>query len=174
MKVLLHTCCAPCASHCALALREQGHKVALFYSNANIAPHEEFERRLAAVELLARKIDAPLHVDTPDHNAWLADVAAGFEEQPEKGTRCARCFNYSLQRTWAAMAALGMERFTTTLTVSPHKHSPTLLRLGAALDSERFLPLDFKKRGGFQRSMQLADEFDLYRQCYCGCEFSHI
>jgi predicted adenine nucleotide alpha hydrolase (AANH) superfamily ATPase len=172
MNLLLHTCCAPCASHCVLALRELGHCVTLFFSNANISPHEEFLKRLDAVRQLAEKWELPLLTDEPDHADWLARAAAGFEREPEKGARCGRCFRYSLSRTQAAMAKGGFDGFTTTLTVSPHKHTPTLFQVGRAIDAERFLAIDFKKHNGFQHSLQLTSELGLYRQSYCGCEFS--
>jgi predicted adenine nucleotide alpha hydrolase (AANH) superfamily ATPase len=172
MNLLLHTCCAPCASHCVLALRQLGHGVTLFFSNANIAPEEEYVRRLDAVRLLAQRLDVPLRVDETDHADWLRQAACGFESEPEKGARCERCFRYSLSRTHAAMLQGGFDGFTTTLTVSPHKHTPTLFAAGRALDPDRFLAVDFKKGDGFKHSLQLAADFGLYRQSYCGCEFS--
>jgi predicted adenine nucleotide alpha hydrolase (AANH) superfamily ATPase len=172
MNVLLHTCCAPCASHCVLTLQELGHDVTLFFANANIAPRDEFLKRLEAVHLLSDRLKVPVLLDAPDHADWLDRVARGFEGAPEKGLRCERCFRYSLSRTHAAMLARRFDRFTTTLSVSPHKHSPTLFKIGRELDADRFLPVDFKKQDGFKRSLRLAAEFALYRQTYCGCEFS--
>ncbi|MDR2849843.1 MAG: epoxyqueuosine reductase QueH [Verrucomicrobiota bacterium] len=171
MRLLLHTCCAPCASHCVFALRELGHDVTLFYSNANIAPHDEFLRRLDAVRLLAERLNVPVRVDEPDHAAWLDQAAKGFEREPEKGARCERCFRFSLARTRDAMLREGFDGFTTTLSVSPHKHSPTLFKVGREVDAARFLAIDFKKNDGFKHSLQLAAEFGLYRQTFCGCEF---
>ena len=170
--LLLHACCAPCASHCVLALRERGHDVTLFYANANIAPRDEFLRRLDAIYILADRLNVPVLPDEPDHADWLDRVATGFERAPEKGARCERCFRYSLTRTREAMQARGFDSFTTTLSVSPHKHSPTLLKIGRELDAEHFLAADFKKEDGFARSLRLAAEFGLYRQRDCGCEFS--
>ncbi len=172
MHVLLHTCCAPCASHCVLALRELGHDVTMFFSNANIAPDAEYARRLDAVRLLSDHLAVPLRVDEARHDDWLREAACGFEREPEKGLRCERCFRYSLCRTRAAMLASGFDAFTTTLSVSPHKHTPTLFAVGRTLDPARFLAVDFKKRDGFKRSLQLTAELGLYRQSYCGCEFS--
>ena len=172
MNLLLHTCCAPCASHCVLALRDLGHCVTLFFSNANIAPHDEYLRRLDAVQLLAQRLETPLLIDEPDHADWLDSVARGFENEKEKGARCGRCFRYSLGRTHAAMARDGFDGFTTTLTVSPHKHTPTLFQVGRALDAERFLAVDFKQNDGFKHSLQLTAQRGLYRQSTCGCEFS--
>jgi len=172
MNLLLHTCCAPCASHCVLALRDLGHCVTLFFSNANIAPHDEYLRRLDSVLLLSQRLEVPLLIDEPDHAEWLGQVARGFEDEKERGARCERCFRYSLGRTRVAMGRGAFDGFTTTLTVSPHKHTPTLFQVGRALDAERFLAVDFKKDGGFQHSLKLASELGLYRQSTCGCEFS--
>ncbi|MDD4016986.1 MAG: epoxyqueuosine reductase QueH [Kiritimatiellae bacterium] len=172
MNLLLHTCCAPCASHCILALRDLGHDVTLFYSNANLAPRDEYLRRLESVHLLSDRWKVPLLVDETDHADWLDKAAKGFENAPEKGARCGRCFLYSLGRTRAAMAENGFDGFTTTLSVSPHKHTPTLFEVGRGLDPDRFLAVDFKKNDGFRHSLQLSAELGLYRQKYCGCEFS--
>lgn len=172
MKLLLHTCCAPCASHCVFALLEKGHEVALFFSNANIAPKEEFERRLASAELLARETGVELLVDKPEHEEWLKCVAAGLEGEPEGGKRCEKCFRYSLKRTAAAAAAGGFDAFTTSLTVSPHKRSETVFAAGRLEGGARFLEENFKKKNGFLHSLELSKKYGLYRQSYCGCEFS--
>lgn len=172
MRLLLHTCCGPCASHCIGVLRELGHDVTLFYSNANIAPAEEYSKRLENVKLLSSCVKVPLIVDETDHGKWLSQVARGFEKEPERGLRCERCFRLSLERTYAAMLKLNFETFTTTLTISPHKHTPTIFAIGRSLDPERFLAINFKKNDGFKHSLELAAQMGLYRQNYCGCEFS--
>lgn len=171
MKVLLHCCCGPCASHCLRVLREAGHEVTLFYSNSNIAPAEEFEKRLASLRKLAEATDTPVVVDPPDHASWLEKVAKGFETCREGGARCARCFRYNLTRAAAAREKDGFEGFTTSLTVSPYKHSPTIFSVGQSIDAAHFLALDFKKKDGFLDSVRLAKQYGLYRQNYCGCEF---
>lgn len=157
-----------------LTLRELGHTVTLYFSNANIAPHSEFEKRLRSVEHLAKQLQVEVVVDAPDHQDWYVEVAQGFEDAPERGARCERCFKYSLRRTYQAMSRLNCDAFTTTLTVSPHKISSILLQTGRELDANCFLPLDFKKRDGFKRSLLMASEYQLYRQNYCGCEFSAL
>jgi epoxyqueuosine reductase len=172
VKVLLHTCCAPCASHCVLTLLDEGHEVTLFYSNSNIAPQEEWQKRLEAVQTLARHYDLPLLVDPPEHDEWLMHVASGLEEEPERGKRCEGCFRYSLVRTHTAMLKSGHDAFTTSLTVSPHKVSATIFEVGKALSTTQFLALDFKKNNGFKHSLELTEKLGLYRQSYCGCEFS--
>jgi len=174
MKVLLHTCCGPCASACEPRLREEGHDVALFFSNSNIDTREEFERRLAEARKLAAADGVEVVADAYDHADWLEKVAKGHEAEPEKGARCARCFRYSLARAAAYAAAHGYDAFTTSLTVSPHKVSPMVFAAGAeaAGGASKFLEVDFKKKDGFLRSLRRTEELGLYRQSYCGCEFS--
>ena len=186
MKVLLHTCCGPCASACVPALRDLGNEVALFFSNSNIDAEAEFEKRLDNARTLAAAEGVEVVADSYDHADWLEKVAKGFEDEPEKGARCARCFRYNLARTAAYAAAHGYDAFTTSLTVSPHKVSRTVFEAGAdaawsvsakacggsAAAAPAFLPVDFKKKDGFLRSLRRAAELGLYRQSYCGCEFS--
>jgi len=172
MRLLLHTCCAPCATHSILVLQQLGYEVTLFFSNSNIAPLDEFLKRLDAVRFLAEKMNVSLLTDEPKHAGWHEKVAKGFEREPEKGARCERCFLYNLSRTHAALLTHGFDLFTTTLSVSPHKHTPTLFKIGRALDNEHFLAINFKKDDGFKHSLQLAAELGIYRQKYCGCEFS--
>ena len=172
MKILLHTCCAPCASHCAWELLDQGHDVTLFFSNANLAPQDEWQRRLDAVQILAHDYAIPLLLDEPSHAEWLSQVATGFEQEPERGKRCERCFRFSLARSYEAVQTKGFDAFTTSLTVSPHKSSALIFQVGRTLSEQRFLAMDFKKQNGFKHSLALSEKLGLYRQSYCGCEFS--
>lgn len=144
----------------------------LFYSNANIAPQEEWQKRLDAVQALAHHYDLPLLVDAPTHDDWLTQVASGLEEEPERGKRCERCFRYSLARAFAATTKGGYDAFTTSLTVSPHKVSAMIFEAGKELSATQFLTMDFKKNNGFKHSLELTEKLGLYRQSYCGCEFS--
>ena len=169
--VLLHVCCGPCASHAVEELRRLGYTVTLCFSNANLSPTDEYERRLEAARQLAAHTQAPLIEDSPDHDAWLAAVR-GLECEPEGGARCSRCFRYSLARVQALAVEQRFDTFATSLTISPHKRSETIFAIGRELDPARFLAVDFKKRDGFRRSTQLAKECGLYRQDDCGCEFS--
>ena len=155
MNVLLHSCCGPCASACVPRLKEEGHAVTMFYSNSNIDTRAEFEKRLEAAQTLAA--------------AEGVAVADGYENEPEKGLRCERCYRYNLARTASYAAAHGFEAFTTSLTVSPHKPSAKIF---ASSEDPKFLREDFKKREGFKLSVRRAGELGLYRQAYCGCEFS--
>ncbi len=168
-SVLLHACCGPCASACVPRLREAGRGVALCFSNSNIDTREEFDRRLGAARRLAEAEGVELFVDEYDHASWLREVAAGLEDEPERGRRCERCYAYSLRRTALLASERGFGAFSTSLTVSPHKPSAKVF---AASADGRFLREDFKKRGGFRLSVRRSAELGLYRQSYCGCEFS--
>lgn len=171
-RILLHTCCGICAGHCITSLLEQGHEVTLFYSNANIAPTAEFEKRLEAVKKLCAHFKVSVITDIPDHNDWLEKVARGFENEPERGIRCPRCFRYSLEHAARKARESNFDYFTTTLTVSPHKPSQTIFAIGKSIDKTRFLEIDFKKQDGFKKTNTISRSLDLYRQSYCGCEFS--
>lgn len=186
MNVLLHTCCGPCASACVPRLKEEGHAVALFFSNSNIDTRAEFDHRLEQARKLGAADGVAVVADVYDHADWLEHVAAGFEDAPEKGARCARCFRYSLARAAAYAAAHGYDGFTTSLTISPHKISAMVFAAGAdaawmastapcggtSAAVPEFLAVDFKKRDGFLHSLRRTQELGLYRQSYCGCEFS--
>ena len=174
MTVLLHSCCGPCASACVPRLKELGHKPVMYFANSNIDTREEYEKRLAAARRLAAAEGVELFAEPYDHEEWLREVAAGYEAEPEKGARCARCFRYNLAKTAAFAAARGYEAFTTSLTVSPHKVSEQVFAAGRAAASgpSTFLEENFKKREGFKRSLERSAALGLYRQSYCGCEFS--
>lgn len=169
--VLLHACCGPCACACVPALRERGRSVVLFFANSNIDTKAEYDRRLGEARKVAAAEGVELVALPYDHASWLDEVAKGYEREPEKGIRCERCFRYNLAKTAAYASERGFRAFTTSLTVSPHKPSALVFAAGRAA-GVGFLEIDFKKKGGFLRSTRRAAELGLYRQSYCGCEFS--
>jgi predicted adenine nucleotide alpha hydrolase (AANH) superfamily ATPase len=168
-KILVHMCCAPCAAPSGERLMLDGYKVVLFFSNSNIHPKEEYEKRLESARKLAKIWDVVIEEDLYDHDSWLEEIK-GLENEPEKGLRCEKCFKYNLKRAADITDRLGLPAFATTLTLSPHKISKTIFRIGS--EFPKFKPYDFKKKDGFLRSLQLTKEYDLFRQNYCGCEFS--
>lgn len=145
----------------------------LYYSNSNIGSAEEYEKRLAEVRKFAEHFGLELIVDPYDHQAWLDWVSTveNFADAPERGARCVRCFAWSLERAATESARRGMT-FATTLTVSPYKNSATIFEVGGQY--ENFERYDFKKQDGYLKSMRLSQELGLYRQNYCGCEFSKL
>lgn len=191
-RLLLHSCCAPCSSHCMEYLREH-FLLTVFYYNPNITISEEYHKRLAEEKRLiavynrqveeqdftgmhstakARRIEI---LEAPyDPENWFAAVT-GLEACPEGGERCTVCFEKRLEKTAQAAAEGGFDYFTTTLTISPLKDAQRLNAIGQRMALKygiAWLPSDFKKKDGYKRSIELSREFGLYRQNYCGCVFS--
>lgn len=168
-RILLHVCCGPCSTASIERLLQDGWEPVLFYSDSNIWPEEEFEKRYDNLLIVARHYNLEVIKDQWDHDAWRCAVK-GHEQDPEHGDRCSLCFRFNLLRAAEKAKELGIDHFCTTLTVSRFKKSATIFTEGE--DLEGFEPIDFKKKNGFARSVVLAKELNLYRQSYCGCEFS--
>lgn len=168
-QILLHTCCAPCAGAPLERLLESGYSPAVYYANSNIYPHEEFLKRESCVRELCRIFAVPFISEPWRHDKWLDAVDHRSNDQ-EGGHRCQLCFSYNLGLASKQAERAGMSQFTTTLAVSPRKSFSQLAQAGAAYQS--FVPIDFKKQGGYQRSIELSRNYGFYRQHYCGCEFS--
>ena len=169
--LLLHCCCGPCAAGSIAPVLETKRGLTLYFSNSNLDTEAEYARRLAALETLADHYGLHVKTDPWDHAGWLrfVSVVPGYAECPERGERCRRCFLWQLTRTAEAAERLGAH-FTTTLTLGPQKDSRVIHETGARWTA--FEPWDFKKGGGGMRSLALCRQLNLYRQNYCGCEFS--
>ena len=176
-RLLLHACCAPCSSY-VLEYLTATFDITVFYCNPNITDKEEYEHRLAELYKLCEHAQFCRDVQIVD-DGYVPDAffetAKGFEGEPEGGRRCDRCFALRLSRTADYAKANGFPLFATTLTVSPHKNARLINDIGfseSARSGVSYLPSDFKKKGGYQRSIVLSREYDLYRQQFCGCDFS--
>ncbi len=171
--ILLHCCCAPCASACMEYLKDYFNITAYFY-NPNIED-SEYERRLAELKRFIGATGwATILPCVHDTEAFYA-AAEGLENEKEGGARCAKCFALRLDKTAEEAKKSGFEFITTTLTLSPLKDAEILNAIGeqaAKSHGVRWLYCDFKKQNGYLRSLQLSKEYGLYRQNYCGCEFS--
>jgi predicted adenine nucleotide alpha hydrolase (AANH) superfamily ATPase len=167
--ILVHACCGPCSTSAIERLINEGWRVVLYFPNSNIAPQEEADLRYTELLKVAARYDLEVIREQYDHQSWL-DFISGLESEAEGGQRCSRCFAYNLAQAEAKAAELDIDHVTTTLTVSRFKRSSQIFAEGEHF--ERFEAIDFKKRGGFERSTALAKEMGLYRQRYCGCEFS--
>ncbi len=169
MTILLHVCCGPCSTTCVERLIDEGWSVVLYFSNSNIYPEAEHEKRYGELLKVAALHGLEVIKERYDHERWLRCIS-GLEGEREGGSRCSRCFAYNLAQAHDKAVELGIEHFTTTLTVSRFKNSSRIFAVGEQFDG--FKAIDFKKRGGFENSARLAKELGLYRQHYCGCEFS--
>ena len=176
-RLLLHSCCGPCSSS-VLELLTKYFDVTLLWYNPNLHPQEEFDRRLATqIELIEKAgltKEVPILAESRKHEDYLRRVE-GLENEPEGGKRCTECFRLRLTECARLAKQYGFEYFCTTLTVSRHKDAERINALGEELGRAfgvAWLPSDFKKRGGELRSQRLSEQYGLYRQNYCGCEFS--
>ncbi len=168
--ILLHVCCAPCATWSILKLQELGYTgITLFYSNSNIYPETEYYKRLEYVQQLAERHSLPLVVDKYAHKEW-SSICHPFSAEPEGGKRCDQCFEYTFSKTHALATTLGIAEFTTSLTISPFKNTETIFRIGSGFPG--FQRINFKENNGYKKSIELSREYGYYRQKYCGCEYS--
>ncbi|MEE9525027.1 MAG: epoxyqueuosine reductase QueH [Candidatus Woesearchaeota archaeon] len=166
MKLLLHTCCAPCSTHVIEELRKE-YDVTLFFYNPCIEPINEYGRRLEEAEKYAEAMDIPIIVGDYDVIDWH-NAVKGYEDDKEGGDRCSICFRFRLKKTAEVAKERGFDLFTTTLTVSPYKNAEVINEIGKEFNN--FLERDFKK--GYMHSVELSKKYNLYRQNYCGCLFS--
>lgn len=172
--VLLHICCAPCATTVIRRLRDAGYAVLGYFYNPNIQPEKEYYQRLLETQRLCKLWSIPLEVGDYDRDRWQA-VTRGLETEPEGGERCVQCFRYRLEATAQQARLLSIELFATTLTISPHKDAALINSIGKELAEESarsFLEADWKKQDGFKESLQVCRELAIYRQEYCGCQHS--
>ncbi len=174
-RLLLHSCCAPCSSHCIEELKDN-FALSIFYYNPNIYSQEEFEKRLLEQKRLIKEMDLDIDIISPEYDpSEFSDISKGLEELSEGNARCYKCYLLRLRKTAETAKNNNYDFFTTTLSVSPLKNAEWLNQIGFELEKElgiKFLPSDFKKKGGYLRSIELSRKYNLYRQNFCGCIFS--
>ncbi len=171
--ILLHICCGPDSTAVYERLEPQ-YEVTGYFHNPNIYPEKEYYKRAKNALEAGRELGFKVIVPEYDPEEWLRAIK-GLEKEPEGGKRCEKCFRYNLEATAQKALELGISFFTTTLTISPHKSSDMIFKIGRGLAEEygvMFLEADFKKKDGFRRSVELSKAIGLYRQKYCGCEYS--
>lgn len=176
-RLLLHSCCAPCSS-AVLELLSKYFDITVFYYNPNIDPFDEYKRRVEEQQRFIAGLDNinPIRFVEGQYDTEAFErIAVGREQEKEGGMRCSLCYRLRLSISAEYAKAHDFDYFTTTLSVSPHKNAAVLNEIGQALMSEHeiaYLFSDFKKKEGYKRSIQLSNEYGLYRQDYCGCRYS--
>lgn len=181
-RLLLHACCGPCSSYVLEHLKEY-FEITVFFYNPNIFPKEEYFRRLNELKDFYSKF-------IPDENMIVGFIEENYEpeefysainvrkephiaEEPEKGIRCERCYEFRLKKSYEFAVSGNYDYFCTTLSISPFKDSKKINIIGKQLEKDKgpkWLFSDF--RDGFARSLEISDKYDLYRQEYCGCVYS--
>lgn len=187
-SLLLHACCAPCSS-AVLEYLSSIFDISIYYYNPNIHPEAEYSRRLEELETFLETTNRKLvfknqtkliHAEYHTEDFFAATNVRNEPElqtEPERGERCRRCYYFRMKKAYQYATEHGFDYFTTTLSISPYKDAQKINTIGQQLEQENptgttYLYADFKKKNGFLRSLQLSDEYGLYRQDYCGCIFS--
>jgi len=173
-KLLLHICCAPCGTYISRDILQPRYQLTWYFDNPNLCCRQEYEKRLEYVKLMAAKFNIPLIVEPYDHTGWQQKIL-GRENDPEKGPRCLICYEDRLTRTVRLAREQGFDYFSTSLLVSPYKDTEAIRIISKKLakkEGVKFLKTDFQKNNGYGRSQELAKELNIYRQKFCGCEYS--
>lgn len=189
--LLLHACCAPCSSY-VIEYLSQYFDITILYYNPNIYPQEEYNRRLEELINFLPKFNPAIQNNVKlvklDYNPQEFYDSIHIKEDPElatekeKGIRCYNCYEFRLKKAFEYAINNNFDWFTTTLSISPFKDAEKINEIGNILEKSlskntpsnklKFLTSDFKKKGGFKRSLEISSEYDLYRQQYCGCVYS--
>lgn len=176
-KLLLHACCAPCSSYTIEYLSEFFDITLLFY-NPNISPESEYLFRAEELKRLVKEMKLSKSVETVICNydsTPFYKISKGLENLPEGSKRCFLCYSLRLEAAVKYAKENNFDYFCTTLSISPYKNAEKLNQIGGELSEKygiKYLYSDFKKRNGYKRSIELSKEYNLYRQDYCGCEYS--
>lgn len=177
-SLLLHGCCAPCSSY-VLEYLHKYFSITLFFYNPNITFEKEYLYRVEEVKRLINELPFGGEISFAegkyDAESFFS-LAKGLEKLPEGGERCFKCYRLRLREAARYASENGFDYFTTTLSISPYKNAEKLNEIGEELSKEYNVPYlfsDFKKKNGYKRSIELSEQYNLYRQNYCGCIYSY-
>ncbi|WP_338434083.1 epoxyqueuosine reductase QueH [Ligilactobacillus saerimneri] len=178
-RILMHSCCAPCSTY-TLEYLTQYADVMIYFANSNIHPRDEYLRRKYVQQKFIHDFNAQTgnkvqFIAAPYQPQEYFEQVRGLQDEPEGGARCRVCYNYRLDLVAQKAVELGFDYFGSTLTISPHKNSQVINSVGIDIQElydTQYLPSDFKKNNGYRRSVEMCHEYDIYRQCYCGCVFA--
>ena len=179
--LLLHSCCGPCSAPVIEDLIRE-YAVTVYYYNPNITDPEEYKKRLESQEKAIKEFNGKIDklgvvgfIEGKYEPDYFYNEVRGLENEPERGERCEVCVKLRLEKTAGAAILGGFDGFATTLSLSPHKDFNMISRIGRDLFLKygiSFVETDYRNTGGYQRSIELSKKYSLYRQKYCGCEFS--
>lgn len=173
-KILLHACCGICSSYPISFLQDMGYCVVVYFYNPNIYPIEEYQKRLEAEKTLCTHFGCELIEGNYEPEVYYK-VVEGLEDEPEKGLRCDKCFELRLSSAANKAKELGINEFTTSMVISPHKNYEKLTAIGEKIAGKYgliYLSTNFRKNDGFLKTNQISKSLNLYRQNYCGCKFA--
>lgn len=151
-----------------------GYCVVVYFYNPNIYPEEEYKRRLEAERTLCVHFGCELIEGKYEPEVYY-EYVKGFENEPEKGARCEKCFELRIENTAKKATELGIEEFTTSIVISPHKNFDKISKIGEIIANKynlKYTSINFRKNDGFLKTNQISKSLNLYRQNYCGCKFA--
>lgn len=175
--LLLHACCAPCSS-AVLERLANFFKITILYYNPNITDEAEYKKRVIEIKKFIDTFSTKYKIELIEGRyepQEFFDIVKGLEEQPERSNRCYKCYELRLDETAKLASESNFDYFTTTLSISPYKNANWINEIGEKLEKKydtTFLYSDFKKHNGYKRSIELSEQYNLYRQNYCGCIYS--
>ncbi len=173
-KILLHACCGICSAYPISYLKDMGYSVVVYFYNPNIFPVEEYQKRLDAEKTLCEHFGCELIEGKYEPDKYY-DYVKGYENEPEKGLRCDKCFELRLSSAAEVAKDLNIPIFTTSMVISPHKNYEKLTAIGnkiAQIYNLEYLSTNFRKQDGFLKTNNISRSLNLYRQNYCGCKFA--
>lgn len=173
-KIVIHACCGICSGYPISFLQDNGYEVVVYFYNPNIYPKEEYDKRLEAQKIICRNFSCEL-IEGDYNTQEYYDAVQGFENEPEKGLRCDICFKLRLEKTAQLAKNSGIDCFTTSMVISPHKNYEKLTKIGQEIAKEyglTYISTNFRKNDGFLKTNNISKSLSLYRQKYCGCKFS--
>lgn len=178
-KLLLHVCCGPCST-IPLKILKDHFDITLFFSNSNIYPKEEHDRRLEELKtylIKSQNEDIPLVINDYDGESFH-HILEPYKDLKEGYERCRFCFKTRFIQGFEYAYKNGFEYFGTVMTISRYKNAQDINKIGGKLQENyptvKWLYADFKKNNGYEDSLIICKDFDLYFQEYCGCKFSYL
>lgn len=178
-SLLLHVCCGPCLT-IPLEILKNHFDITLFFNNSNIYPEEEYLRRLNELKrylLDSGNFDIKLIVKDYEPDIFLTYLEP-YKELKEGYERCRVCFRKRLEEGYEYACKNGFEYFGTVMTISRYKNAQDINFIGENLEklypTTKWLYADFKKENGYEKSLVICKDFDLYFQEYCGCKYSFL
>lgn len=180
-KILLHSCCAPCSTY-TLEFLTQYADITIYFANPNIHPKSEYLRRAKVQEQFVNDFNNKtganvkyIEAEYEPHKFMKMAKDKGLTEEPEGGLRCTACFEMRLEIVAKAALEHGYDYFGSAITLSPKKNAQLINELGMDVQNiynVKYLPSDFKKNKGYERSIEMCNDYNIFRQCYCGCVFA--
>ncbi|HZJ89079.1 MAG TPA: epoxyqueuosine reductase QueH [Bacilli bacterium] len=177
----LHACCAPCSSH-TLEFLTTYFDITIVYENSNVYPEAEFTKRRDEIEYFIEEFNKRNETNVKivflpyDHEGYMADLRK-FADEPEGGERCRLCYAKHIEDALIYATENGFDYASTTLTISRQKNSQVINQVAKEVSKNfskvKYFYSDFKKKGGLMRVQEMKEEYGLYQQLYCGCEYSY-